>query len=115
MYLNPKSKLYGQPAIMVRDFLREVIGMGVFDTEDLFGWLQCSSAEAHAVVAGLLADAYIEPTTPRGSVSRYCLTVKGTQLGLASFAPRLKRSAAEQLLAEVIARAADTNSSERSS
>jgi len=108
MHLNPKSKLYGQPAIMVRDFLREVIGMGIFDTEDLFGWLQCSSAEAHAVVAGLLADAYIEPTTPMGSVSRYCLTVKGTQLGLASFAPRLKRAAAEQLLAAVIARAADT-------
>jgi hypothetical protein len=60
------------------------------------------------VVTGLLVDGYIEHATPRGSVLQYCLTDKGTQLGLASLAPRLKRAAAEQLLAEVIARAADT-------
>ena len=89
MHLSPKSKLYGQPAVIVRDFLGEVIGMGVFDTEDLFGWLQCSSTQAHTVMAGLLADDHIEPVSPRGSVQLYQLADKGTQLGLASFATRL--------------------------
>jgi len=82
--------------------------MTIFDTEDLLLCLQISVEEADAVVTGLLVDDCIGPTTPRGNVPRHCLTDKGTQLGLASFATRLKRAAADQLLAEVIARAADT-------
>jgi len=82
MHLIPKSKLYGRPAPMVCDFLREVIGMQVFDTEDLRGWLEVSAEETDAVVTVLLADGYTEHATPRGSVLQYRLTDKGTQLGL---------------------------------
>ena len=108
MQLVPNSKLYGQPARIVRDCLREAIWMQVFDSDDLRGWLRVSVDEADTVVTGLLADDHIEPAPPRVGIPQYRLTRKGTQLGMASIAPQLRRAVAEQLLAEVIARAADT-------
>ena len=41
--------LYGQPAQLVRDFLRETIGMQIFETEDLRGWLEVSPDTATVI------------------------------------------------------------------
>ena len=76
MHLIPKSKLYGQPAIHVRDFRRHV-GDGIFDEEDLRSRLELSTAEAQALVMGLLADQYIGNALPRDGVAQYGLVATG--------------------------------------
>ncbi len=109
MHLVPKSQLYGLPARTVRDFLRHV-GLATFDEEYLRSRLQVSTAESHAVVAGLLADEYIDHAMPNDGVPAYGLIAKGRQLAMASFAPPITRSVGEQLLMGVLARAAEAAS-----
>ena len=89
MHFSPKSKLYGQPARIVRDCLREAMWMQVFDADDLWGWLRITVDEADTVVTGLLADNHIEPAAPKLGIPQLRLTSKGSDLALASFLPQL--------------------------
>ena len=106
MHLIKNSKLYGQPTRDIRDYLRYV-GIGTFDEDDLRTSLELSADETKAVLSGLLADSYIDHAPSRDGVPIYGLTVKGRQLASAKFAPQISRSVGEQLLAGVLARAAD--------
>ena len=109
MRLIPKSKLYGQPTLHVRDFLRHV-GPDTFDEKYLQARLQISSPEAKDVVTGLLADQYIDHALPKDGIPTYGLVAKGRQFAAASFAPQIARIEGERLLAGVIARAEDSES-----
>lgn len=109
IYLTPETKLYGQPARPVRDFLREAIGMRVFEANDLRGWLEISLDEANAMVKGMLSDELIVHELPvDDSVQRYRLTPKGTRRAMSTMMQPLTRAAADQLLADLLVRAADS-------
>ena len=108
MHLNPDSLLFGQPAQLVRDFLREAIGMRVFETEVLREWLEVSPDDAPVIVTEMLTDGYIVQEYLRDSVQWYSLTVKGTQLAMVSMSQPISRELAEQLLANLLVRAADS-------
>ena len=108
IHFTSESMLYGQPAQLVRDFLRETIGMQIFETEDLRGWLEVSPDTATVIVTGMLNDDYIEHELPRDGIQRYSLTVKGAKLAMASMTQPIPRAAAEQLLADILVRAADS-------
>jgi predicted nucleotidyltransferase len=111
MHLIPKSTLYGQPARSIRDFMRHV-GLGTFDEPYLRVRLKLSAHAAKAVLAGLLADQYIDLALPRDGVSVYGLTGKGGQLASASFAAPIRRAVGEHLLAGVLDRARDAGAQE---
>lgn len=106
MHLVPKSKLYGQPAIQVRNFLRRV-GDGIFDEADLRSALTITAPEAKVAISGLLAEHYIDDALPRDGIPQYGLRAKAGQLASASFAPQITRAAGDELLAGVLARAGD--------
>ena len=108
IHFTSESMLYGQPAQLVRDFLRETIGMQIFETEDLRGWLQVSPDTAAAIVKELLNDEYIVHELPRDGTQRFSLTDKGARLAMASMTQPIPRVAAEQLLADLLVRAADS-------
>ena len=106
MRLVPKSKLYGQPAIRVRDFLRH-IGPGTFDVEYLRGRMGLSKSEAAAVLSGLLEGRLIEAALRHDGGAMYDLTWTGRTLAISTFAHKIPREQGERLLASVVARASD--------
>jgi hypothetical protein len=58
MHLIPKSKLYGQPALHIRNFMRHfaLSTLGTFDEAHIESRLQVTAAEAHEILAALLRD-----------------------------------------------------------
>ena len=107
MRLIPKSTMYGVPARMLRDFLRTV-SVGTFDEDYLRSWLELDAVESKNVLAAMLFDDLIDSALPVNGVPRYGLLAKGCQIAAAKFASPIARPVAEQLLAGVIARAADS-------
>ena len=106
MRLLPKSKLYGQPAGHVRDFLLH-IGPDTFNQVYLKQRLQLSDHETNTVLSGLLADNYVMDAVPIDDLPGYGLTPRGLQLAVSTFAYKIKREVGEQLLSGVISRAAN--------
>lgn len=106
MHLTPKSQLYGQPARHIRDFMR-YFAMGTLDEAHIESTLQVSASEAHIILAGLLHDGYIAQALPKSGIPQFRMTGKGRQLAAASFAKQIPRSKGDEILAGVLARAAD--------
>ena len=106
MRLLPKSKLYGKPAVHVRDFLLH-IGPDTFNQVYLKQRLQLSDHETNTVLSGLLADNYVVDAVPIDDLPGYGLTPRGLQLAVSTFAYKIKREVGEQFLSGVISRAAN--------
>lgn len=111
MHLIPNSKLYGQPARHIRDFMRDIAisSQGTLDEALIESRLQVSASEAQAIRAGLVLDGYAAEAVPKSGVPQFGITTKGRQLAAASFAPRISRSRGDDILAGVLARAADVD------
>ena len=109
MHLIPRSKLYGQPALHIRDYMRHVAisGLGTLDEAHIESRLQVSAAEAQMILTGLLRDGYIAEALSRPGTPQFGMTTKGRQFAAASFAPQIPRSKGDSIVAGVIARAAD--------
>lgn len=109
MHLIPRSKLYGQPARHIRDYMRHfaMSGLGTLDDTHIESRLQVSSTEAQTILAGLLRDGYIAEALSRPGTPQFGMTTKGRQFAAASFAPQIPRSKGENIVAGVLARVAD--------
>ena len=106
MRLVPNSKLYGRPAVHIRDFLLH-IGPDTFNQVYLKERLQLSDQETNTVLSGLLADNYVVDALPIDDLPGYGLAPRGLQLAVSTFAYKIKREVGEQLLAGVISRASN--------
>ena len=111
MHLIPKSKLYGQPARHIRDLMRDIAisSQGTFDEAHVKSRLQVTASEAHAILTGLVLDGYVAEALPKAGVPQFGITTRGRQLAAASFAPQIPRSRGDNILAGVLARAADVD------
>lgn len=104
MNITPRSMRYGQPASLIRDFLRRE-ELHTFDANYISTMLQITAQEGFAVFMGLLADGYICPALAKGDTPMYGLTTQGLYFASAQFAPPISRARGEQLLHGVMARA----------
>jgi len=95
---------YGQPASLIRDFLRRE-ELRTFDASYISTMLQITAQEGFAVFMGLLADGYIGPALAKGETPMYGLTTQGLYYASAQFAPPISWARGEQLLHGVKARA----------
>ena len=109
MHLIPKSKLYGQPALHIRDFMRHIAlsTLGTFDEAYIESRLQVTAAEAQAILAGLLQDGYVAEAVPKFGIPQFGITAKGGQFAAASFARQIPRGRGNEIVAGVLARAAN--------
>lgn len=109
MHLIPKSKLYGQPALHIRDFMRHLAmrTLGTIDETYIESRLQVSAAEAQTILAGLLQDGYVAEAVPKSGIPHFGMTAKGGQFAAASFARQIPRARGDEIVAGVLARAAD--------
>ena len=109
MHLIRKSKLYGQPASHIRDFMRHfaLSTLGTIDEAYIESRLQVSASEAHTILAGLLQDGFVAEAVPKLGIPQFGMTAKGGQLAAASFARQIPRVRGDEIVSGVLARAAD--------
>lgn len=102
MKLDPRQQIAGHDARAIRDLLKRQDDLTV---EYVQKTLDISSSEASKTIDGLLAVGYLEGDS-RGF---HPVTPAGRQVGNASFAKRMPRSRADQLLRDLLVRAAEIN------
>lgn len=110
MYINPKSKIAGQPAIKIRNFLRRAGNLNLqWSMHFLKEQLKIPLEEAKTVLSKLVEKGYVKSGSHYSGGKYWETTLKGNALGLASAAKPIRRSTADRKLKEFLERVAKTN------
>lgn len=108
MYIDPKSKIAGIPALKIRDFLRKTENYN-WSVEFFQESLHVSLQEAEQIVSKLGKLGYIEPVD-RSKHERYWrITPTGSRFALATAAKPIRRSTADRIVKELIGRVRHVN------
>lgn len=110
MYLDPKSKIAGKPALEVRDFLKRMDEY-LWSTATVREAFHVPDEEARAFISQLAKLGLVEPD-PRIE-GRWSTAPKGRTLALASAARPLRRTTAERRLREFLDRVEEVNREKR--
>jgi len=112
MRIDPQSQVAGVPAVVLRDFLRQVIN-NEWTTEAVVKGLKLSHARAERVISRLLSEGYIKETELRRRRQLYQLAPLGRRLALATAARPLTRETAQRNLQEFLDRVRALNEDDR--
>jgi hypothetical protein len=108
--IEPNQVICGVDAIRLRGFLdREKYG---WHLRSLADGLSLSMEAAQAVADDLVREGYAEIDADERDGSRYCNTIKGNALALASAAKPIKRATANRLVEGFLARVREINASD---
>jgi hypothetical protein len=108
MFVDPKSRIAGVPALKVRDFLRQASDHFWRSTHAATR-LEVSTTRMKALIAELARLGYIERVEVSGAGDWYKVTLNGAAFGLASAARPLFRRTAERRLGELLDRTREVN------
>lgn len=108
MYIDPKSKIAGLPALKIRDFLRKA-GDSSWRVDFLEKELRVSFREANQIISKLAELGYIEIDKRNQLKQSWCVSPNGNRLALATAAKSIRRSTAERKLKELIQRVNHVN------
>ncbi len=110
MYLDPKSKIAGKPALEVRSFLKRMDEF-LWSTDTVCKVFRMSDEEARAFISQLVSLGLVEADSR--TEERWSTAPKGRTLALASAARPLRRTTAERKLREFLERVEDVNREKR--
>lgn len=108
MRINPKTTIVGQPAKLIRDFLRQVKDHS-WGAESASKRLGVSLPKARRVIRDLVSAGYVQQDDGLKGAQWFQTTLDGNRLALASAAHSLKRVTAERKLAEFMERVKKVN------
>ena len=112
MYIDPKSKIAGIPALFTRNLMKRIGDQDV-SLEIIANYLKMDASSSKRIVEMLFREGFIEVNNEIPSkMIYYKTTLKGNSLGLASAAKPLTRKTAEKKLIEFIDRVHVVNSQE---
>lgn len=109
MRIDTKDTIAGQPAKIIRDFLRYASGIDLWTVEMAAQRLRISSQKARQVVSKLAALKYIERKRDHGKQLYWKTTLKGNSLGLATAGTPIRRETAQRVIDNFLQRCRKVN------